>query len=166
MKTRMIMLKFVVLAVFLSGCVIHDHGHTDRHSGVYQATTEDEGCMYDTECYELEYCGEAGFCFPTFGCHSHQECGANEVCASGHCTDVRECTRDSECGTGLFCNEGACELIGPCEFDLDCPTAMFCTFDQLCEALPNGQCVVDGDCFEGESCSASGDGSLQHLETF
>ena len=156
MKNSVHMVGLTSIALLMLGCIIHDHGSNDAQRTQHSSTADSGGCQYDTECYDEEYCGEAGFCYPIMGCHSHRECGVHELCAAGLCTDTRECTHDNECGTGLFCNEGSCELIGPCERDLDCPTAMFCTFDQLCEVLPAGQCVIDEDCFDNELCSASG----------
>ena len=160
MKYSLLKLGFFNLILLLSGCIVHNHGEDDDYGGTFstthQATSEASRCMYDTECYTLEYCGEAGYCYSEVGCQSDRGCGFHETCHRGRCLDVRGCTMDSECGSGSFCNNGDCELIGPCEVDLDCPTAMFCTFDQLCDVLPEGQCIIDEDCFDDQQCSAAG----------
>ena len=154
------LIGFCVVISTCFGCIITDGDpysqDVNADSYAHSNPLVEEGCIYDTECYEAEYCDADGLCFATDGCTHHSDCGRNAACIQQSCQNVDGCTLDSECGPGGFCNAGECELIGPCAFHLDCPTAMFCSFDALCEPLPPGQCIVSEDCFGGQVCSQSG----------
>ena len=160
MKTRFLMMSLMGVGLFVSGCVIHDHGPSDRHHEVHQGRRRHVACTTQNA-MKMNIAGKQAFAFQRLAVIRIKN-GGHELCTSGHCVDVRECTHD-RVRHRTFCGDGACELI-VLEVDLDCPTAMFCTFDQLCEALPSGQCVIDGDCFDGGSCSALGSASNHPLD--
>ncbi len=149
-----------MLGIFLllSGCIIEsDHHPPGTYGESYQNTYDNaEGCLYDTECYQEEYCGYEGFCYAISACNDSIECGSNDICANQRCVDLNACTLDEQCASGDFCIDGSCAPIGACQVDLDCPTAMYCGFEEICLPLPNGQCIVDEDCYLGALCSIDG----------
>ena len=146
------------ILVSVSGCIIHDTGHSSgsQYDDAYYSSSSQDGCLYDTECYQEEYCGAHGLCYPVRNCNRSSQCQFNEICQDQHCVNAESCTLDQECGAGRFCVDDSCALIGACQVDLDCPTAMFCGFEQMCLPLPDGHCIVDEDCFSGAICSAEG----------
>ena len=151
-------LSIISISILTSGCIIHDSGHGSggHYDDAYYKSETQDGCLYDTECYQDEYCGEEGLCYPVRACSGHSQCQFNEICQDQICVSTESCTLDQECGTGRFCVDASCRLIGACQADLDCPTAMYCGFDQVCLTLPEGHCIVDEDCFSGAICSAGG----------
>lgn len=105
------------------------------------------------------------------GCGSDAQCGTDQICCNGVCSDMQCCIDDADpnarCPEGTSCFEGYCDPIM-----LGCGSDSECAGDEICcegvcaaiqccmgDADPNARCPEGTSCFEGYCdplCSIAG----------
>ena len=114
-------------------------------------------CVLDAECTEGQYC-HPGCADLMPACESESDCGEGELCLAGFCvTDqVIQCDDDAVClawAEGYTCHEGVCKPEGACVLDSQCEEGQYC--HGTCLPIPGlPECKSDTGCIEGQICES------------
>lgn len=77
------------------------------------ATSEDESCTTNSDCYEGDICVDEWCETPPTLCNSDADCPDSFLeCAAGECSYRPNCQQDSQCPSGTCEPDGRCDLAG------------------------------------------------------
>jgi hypothetical protein len=111
-------------------------------------------CIFDADCAPGKEC-QSGTCnTPGNDCILDAHCAAGKYCSPG-CVDLKPaCDTEADCEEGKLCLAGFCiaDQVVPCLADEECATWAegFTCQDGVCK--PEGACVLDSQCEEGQYC--------------
>jgi hypothetical protein len=112
------------------------------------------GCRDASDCDANEECADDPddqvpwkVCITT-GCDSDNDCGNQQICDQGTCTDV-DCVNDGDCQGLEVCEVNTCVEV-ECLSDGNCAAGEYCAPDNTCQVTVN--CTQDSDCGDLELC--------------
>ncbi len=112
-------------------------------------------CIFDADCPEGLVCRDGGMCQePGNNCVLDAECAEGQYCSPG-CVDLKPaCESEAGCAEGKLCLAGFCvsDQVVPCDSDEVCLAWAegYTCQDGVCK--PEGACVLDSQCEEGQYC--------------
>lgn len=103
---------------------------------------------------ELDDHGDLPQILATASCRLSSDCQDGAHCMGGVC--LPECRSQRDCAAGEGCEDGACKVVEvetpcACHQAIDCDASETCD-GCACQPLPAPECVVSGDCEQGERC--------------
>ena len=128
-------------------------GMVCRDSGQCQEPGND--CVLDAECAEGQYCSP-GCVDLKPACESEADCAEGKLCLAGFCVgdEVVPCDSDEVClawAEGYTCQDGVCKPEGACVLDSQCEEGQYC--QGTCLPTPDlPECKTDAGCAAGQIC--------------
>ena len=124
--------------------------------------TPSNDCILDADCAEGQYCSP-GCVDLKPACNTEADCEEGKLCLAGFCVadQVVSCQTDEECATwaeGYACQDGVCKPEGACMLDSQCEEGQYC--HGTCLPIPDlPECKTDAGCAaelicENEQCQA------------